>query len=255
MLRTLAERFSRGIVFKRRLPQQFNSARMFVSPDAALAYWKPGLADRDPKLIDLVLEQVKPGTVVWDIGANLGMLTISAAHRTGPKGFVLALEPDVWLVQLLRRSLQLPENRDLPVKVVAAAAAEAPGIATFAIAKRGRASNGLESTGHRSQAGGTRERQTVPVLSLDLLLNHAPPPQFLKIDVEGAEILTLRGAGKVLAEFKPVIHCETDETTSAGVTEILKSAGYRLYDGNLPANQRVEISACCWNTLALPTAT
>jgi FkbM family methyltransferase len=49
---------------------------------------------------------VRPGSVVWDIGASVGLFSFSAAALAGPGGFVLAIEPDVWLAHLLARSAQ-----------------------------------------------------------------------------------------------------------------------------------------------------
>ena len=77
----------------------------------------------------------------------------------------------------------------------------------FLIAQRGRSSNSLERAGHRSQANGTRFVSYVPCLTLDQLLEAFPPPQFIKIDVEGAEFLLLSHAERVLTTYRPRLYC------------------------------------------------
>jgi hypothetical protein len=90
-VRALAERFSRGRVLKRQLPARFGGAPIFVSPDAALRFWRKDLAKCDPPLFDAADELVRPGDVVWDVGANVGLFTFAAAARAGATGRVLAV--------------------------------------------------------------------------------------------------------------------------------------------------------------------
>ena len=74
-----------------RLPRQFQSLQ--------LRYHQSRL------LFRMVRELVMSGSVVWDVGANVGLFSFSEAALAGP-GFVLAIEPHVWLAHLLVRSAQ-----------------------------------------------------------------------------------------------------------------------------------------------------
>jgi precorrin-6B methylase 2 len=56
------------------------------------------------KLLAIAKELIKPGMVLWDIGANVGAFTMAAAYMAGKVGKVLAIEPDSWLTSLIRRS-------------------------------------------------------------------------------------------------------------------------------------------------------
>jgi FkbM family methyltransferase len=58
----------------------------------------------DPVLFPLVQEFVAANSIVWDVGANVGLFAVPAATIAGANGRVIAFEPDTWLVQLLRRS-------------------------------------------------------------------------------------------------------------------------------------------------------
>jgi FkbM family methyltransferase len=253
VLRVIAERMSRGVVVKRFLPSDFNHAPLFVTPDAALSFWKLGLAKSDRNLLAIAQEHVKRGDVVWDVGANIGLFSMAAAQLAGPSGFVLAIEPDIWLASLIGRSAQLRQNRHLNLRVLAAAVSESVGVATLVIAVRGRASNALEIPGPRSQAGGIRMRQLTPTVSLDSLIESQRSPRILKIDVEGAEVMVLRGARRLLAEIRPIVYCEVGEENAEQVTELLTSTGYKLFDGDVPRQERLEIKSARWSTLGYPT--
>lgn len=241
------------MVLKRRLPGRFGARPIFVSPDTSLRYWKRNLEAADPALLDVVAEHIHAGEVVWDIGANVGLFTFAAAVRVGSSGRVLAVEPDTVLVELLRRSSELPQNCDLRVDVLPVAVADAARIVEFAIAKRGRSTNFISGAAFSTQTGGVREHQLVAAVTLDWLLERYPAPRFVKIDVEGAESMVFRGAEKLLSQVRPVILCEVADQCSNDVTGILKKHGYALFDAEMPRERRSPVERASWNTLALPT--
>ncbi|MFG6102890.1 FkbM family methyltransferase [Leptothoe sp. EHU-05/26/07-4] len=253
VLRKLAEQLSREKTFIRRLPSKFSKTPLFVSPDAQLKYLKLGAEAFDKELLDIALECVNKDDVVWDIGANVGVFTFAAASIIGTKGHVLSVEPDIWLANLIQRSTRLRENQNLSVDVLPVAVAENCGIETFLVATRGRASNVLAKAGGRSQMGGYRERNFVPTFSLDDLLKISEKPNFVKIDVEGAEVNVLKGSRKILSESRPIIYCEVGTEYRAEITEIFHSFQYKVFDGNLPKVSRFDNEKCAFNTLAYPT--
>ena len=104
MVRGMIENFTRDWVIRRRLSVDFSNAPIHVTPSAGLRYLFRPMNSVDTSLLELVKEFVKPGVVVWDIGANIGLFSFAAASMAGSAGLVVALEPDAWLVQLLRRS-------------------------------------------------------------------------------------------------------------------------------------------------------
>lgn len=251
-LRRWLERSSRDLVLARRLPREFDSVLVYVSPDSALRFWRRRLGAEERQLLDWAWELAGPGANVWDVGANVGVFAFAAASRAGRAGRVLAVEPDPFLAGLLRRTATGLPSQLASVDVVEAAAGDRVGRARLHIAARGRASNHLEGTG-RTTAGGTRAVCEVATLTLDSLLSRYRPPDLLKIDVEGAEAAVLRGARGLLRGCRPRLLCEVSAELQDVVTRELSELGYRLFDAERPAAQRQPLGRAAWNTLALPS--
>jgi FkbM family methyltransferase len=161
---------------------------------------------------------IRPGDVVFDLGANVGFYTLIAAQATGARGKVFAFEPLPRNVAFLRSHLH--HNRVTNVEVVEAAVAERSGTAAFEEA----ASPSMGRIG----AGGTLPIRTV---SLDELLaeGRIVTAQVLKIDIEGGELRALHGARRLLEEHRPVVFLATHgwqvhEDCCAFLTEL----GYSL---------------------------
>lgn len=224
-MRTLLERLSRQRSFVRRLPASFDRLPIIVSPDSQLKYLKPGTAGFDRNLLEAAIQLVQTGDNVWDIGANVGVFTIASAARSRT-GQIVAVEADIWLANLIRRTSRLPANAGFNIAVVPVAASSTAGVATFTIAARGRASNHLTNVPGNSQAGGVRETVDVATLPLDILLAHYPPPNVVKMDVEGAEVEVLKGMSQILEKVRPILYCEVNETNREQFLEILKAFEY-----------------------------
>lgn len=251
MFRSFAEKLARNLVFRRRLPREFGYRPLFVTPDSALSYLKPGYgAFKD--LIVIAKDSVYEGDYVWDIGGNVGLFSFMAAHKVGSDGNVVCVEPDPCLASLVQRSAMLRRNRDRAIHVLCTAASSRCEIANFCIAARGRSSSALENTALRTQSGGTRHRQFVPTITLDSMLSVFPPPTFLKIDVEGAEALVLQGGQRVLKDCRPRIYIEVGPQQSVAVSSMLHSYDYQLYDGDKQIADQMPRQQCPFNTLAIP---
>jgi len=172
---------------------------------------------------------------VWDIGANVGLFAFASAARGAQ---VVAVEADIWLANLMHRSVLL---NSLPVTVVPAALAEHLGVSKLYLSDDGRASNSLSGTGRI---------QTVITITLDWLLDHFPAPQVLKIDVEGVEYSVLKGGTKLL-QSRPTIFCEVTENHEL-VGELLSTVDYDLFAAR--ESKRCPLQRPSRDTLAIPRA-
>jgi FkbM family methyltransferase len=208
-VRTAIERLSRGRRLLRHLPAEFDKRPIVVSPDAALRWLKPSLSAFDPELMQAARQMVRPGDVVWDIGANVGAFALAAAVRSARP--VLCIEADPFLADLLRRTASLRRNSDLRLDVVCAAMGDRARIAEFAIASRGRAASGLAEGALSTQHGSTRQMLMTPVMPADLLLEGREPPSLVKVDIEGGEALFVDGASRLIDEVRPRFYIEISE--------------------------------------------
>lgn len=243
------------IHFSRKLPREFQGRPIVVTPDARIKFLYPGstvFEHEYGELLSIAQKYVTPDDIVWDIGSNIGVFTFAAASQAGSEGKVLSVEPDIELVRLLRKSARRRKNTDLNVDILSAAVAEEAGVSVFYIAERGRTANTLADTMRSSRAQKKRERQLVPTVTLDQLLEVSETPDFLKIDVEGAEELVIKGGAKVLKEVRPVVYCEVGKEKQKAVTNLFNEAGYILFDPNASLERCHALSTCIFNTLALP---
>jgi FkbM family methyltransferase len=243
-LRGLAHAAMRGVVLRRRLPARLGGAVVFLAPESQLKHLRPGLAGFDASLIGWAERFVRRGATVWDIGANCGVFALAAA---GLGAEVLAVEPDPCLSALLLRARAA--NPQVKLEVLTAAVSDRQGLATLVISSGGRAGNALSPFAGAYIPFGHGEAQVLaPTVRLDDLLA-VSTPSLVKIDVEGAEILVLRGASRLLAEVRPTLLMEVASEVWDEARGILGAAGYRLFDPDEPDR---EVSEPLFNILARP---
>ena len=159
---------------------------------------------------------VKPGAMVYDVGANAGFYTLLGAVLAGPAGRVVAFEPLPRNLGFLRAHVRL--NALDNVTILDLALAEAPGLARFA-------SGATAAIGALSAAGELEVRAS----SLDALVQSAviPPPDVIKMDIEGGELSALRGAREVLARHAPALLLATHtDAVHAECLGLLHALGY-----------------------------
>jgi FkbM family methyltransferase len=147
-----------------------------------------------------------PGGGFVDVGANAGDFTVWAAKVGGPATRVLAVEAEPGNATWLRRTAT--RNRlDDRVTVVAAAASDVEGEVELLITAKNGTHSIVESELHKVQAVfRPLRRVTIPAHPLDDLIARSVLERvdLVKIDVEGAELLVLRGAPQLLGGSKPL---------------------------------------------------
>jgi FkbM family methyltransferase len=179
---------------------------------------------------DKLLELVRPGDVVYDLGANIGWYSLLAARRVGPGGQVVAFEPAIENAAHLQRNAA--SNGFANIVVVPAAVSDRNGWAMFL--NRGSLESRLEESDddaqakrRASQVRESRGRTPVPMVTLDAWISAAEqaPPSLVKIDIEGAEIGALGGMKATLRTAKPMLIIELHGTRDA-VLDLLDSSDY-----------------------------
>lgn len=183
-----------------------------------------------------MIRALEPGDTFLDVGANVGFFSILAGALVGPRGSVIAVEPNPANVTSIRENAQLNAT---PLRVLQVAAASAPGRAKFRQVAEDD-SNGvlLRDADPASLAF------EVELARLDDVVGTVP--KMMKIDVEGAESLALAGASGLLSS--PDLHfvaCEINDpclesmgSSQMEVRDTFRAHGFEAFlfddDGNLP---------------------
>jgi FkbM family methyltransferase len=148
---------------------------------------------------------LRPGAVVVDIGANIGYYTLLAAKAVGPEGLVLAVEPDPRNYELLIRSIEVNGYQNvIPLRM---ALTDRRGEVTLYADAINAANTSLASGNVQTELC----RYTVEAGTLDeLVLRYGGGREvnLIKMDVQGAEELVLRGARQVLEAGQAAIMME-----------------------------------------------
>jgi FkbM family methyltransferase len=160
-----------------------------------------GFSDNLP-IYEIYREWIAPGTVVIDVGANVGMHSLVMAHYAA-HGRVYSYEPSPAIYQRLGHNLQINQARNVEPRMLAVSSR--PGCVGFADAS----SKPNIGTSRVDAAAYT----TVPAVTLDDELVAVPAVSLIKIDVEGHELEVLRGAGTVLAIHRPAVVLEFNGTS------------------------------------------
>ncbi len=158
------------------------------------AFW---LGCYEPDMQRQIAREISRGGVFFDIGANVGFYSLLASNLVDP-GKVYAFEPLPINVSYLRRHLYL--NRRTNVEVLEVAVCDQEGEASFEEEATG-------SMGCLANHGKLRVRTS----TLDRLLQaqEIPPPNYIKMDIEGAEFRALVGARNCFQKYKPNLFLAT----------------------------------------------
>jgi len=186
------------------------------------------LPSREAHVVSAVRANLGEGSTFVDAGANIGFFTILAAGIVGPRGRVYAIEMMPRTADRLR--LNIAENDLTNVAVLEHALSAKSGkevLATVPEHKFGRASIVNDAGGESHSTISVRTR-TID----ELLVESAGPIDLMKLDLEGAEALALKGAAEVLKRVRAIIFEQLRGQSEAA--ELLEQSGFRLstLDGN-----------------------
>ena len=162
---------------------------------------------------------VGPGSLVVEVGANIGAHTVLLARLAGPDGEVHAFEPQRIVFQALCANLAL--NQCTNVFARQSAVGEHAG--TISVPP-------LDPAVRTNFGGvslqGVTFGESVPLVTLDSL--DLPACQFLKVDVEGMEVEVLKGGEQLIATHRPIMYLENDRVERS--EELLGIVGRLNYD-------------------------
>jgi FkbM family methyltransferase len=175
-------------------------ARMNVDLTCEKYYW---LGTHEPHMQTALVELVRPGAIVYDIGAHAGFFTLLLSRIVGRSGRVLAFEPHP--ANAARLLANLEANACQNVELHAVAVSDCAGTQRFSF--------------HESSLEGSLAANgaNVAVTTVDALISDgAPAPSLMKIDVEGAEGRVTAGARRTLAAHRPLLLMEVHSPSAWG---------------------------------------
>lgn len=192
---------------------------------------------------------VQMGDVCYDVGAYRGFFSgicalagASAVHIFEP------FPPNVSRIQSL-----LEANPTLPLRLHPIAVGAEVGTAEFLIMpdeSMGKLSGSIFQSDSRG-----REVLHVPMETLDHLqgTGEIPPPDLVKIDVEGAEAMVLKGAERLLREHRPRLFMEIHSRSLAReCSALLSPVGYKIHvlETGMPPDFNSELEVCHFMAVA-----
>jgi FkbM family methyltransferase len=177
------------------------------------------------------LEKVlSSGKTFVDVGASFGIYTVAASRMVGDTGRVLAFEPSVQSFPVLQKNIDMNNLRNV-IAFRVALSDKGGGARLYHAPDPSGNSLGRDP----SFDGGGEEVMTE---SLDYVLQRASVDRVdvIKMDVQGAEELVLRGASRVVNSMRPLIIFEVYPNGAAylglspnGAREMLESLGYEFF--------------------------
>jgi len=204
-------------------------------------YW---LGTYELELQQAVDELVQPGWVVYDVGANIGYISLMLARRVGETGQVFSFEALPANVQRLQQNIALNGLQER-VWVVSAAVVDRAAPVHFLVHPSNSMGKAVGSAG-RDKIHEYQQEIEVMGITLDGFVfdeNH-PAPQMIKMDIEGGEVLAVQGMQRILAELRPLMLIELHGHEAArAIWSALVGAGYTIHrmQAGFPKVESIEL--------------
>ena len=177
----------------------------------------------EPEVQTAMQRYLLPGMTFYDIGANIGFFSLLAARIIGAQGHVVAFEADPEVAQRLRDHVERNHFSTISIEQKAVWSETRP----VFFARTDPETSPDRGLGHVVAISGSNTI-CVQAISLDDLLQTSPAPDFLKCDVEGAEVAVFNGAKRLLKEIRPILLCEThSEENRRVLLEEFTRLGYK----------------------------
>lgn len=211
-LRRLLAFIPRGVVLP--IVQGPLMGKKWIVRSGVFGYWLGSYEADKQKIFTSV---IKPGDVVYDIGAHVGFYTLLACNGTGKGGRVFSFEPFPQNIGYLKRHIAL--NRCNAV-VIEKGVSNHSGRMRFAV-------GGNTSMGAIGPHG-TLEIETIK-LDDAILANTLPAPDVIKMDIEGEEYNALMGLRHTLKSHPPIILLAThSEQLKEQCLTLLRECHYHI---------------------------
>lgn len=212
----------------------YDRHRILLHVDSATSLYRTLACQKEPETIRWIEEYVRPGEILYDVGANVGAYSLVAAMHGGGNVRVFAFEPSFATYYELCRNVILNhcESTIFPQMMCLT---ESPGVVFFNYSslEAGTAYHTVGATGHLVSGQQAVYQQQVLGYSIDFLVERFgfPVPHHIKIDVDGIEGSILRGAAKAFQSgVVRTVQLESSprDVATARIIAFMSANGFRL---------------------------
>jgi FkbM family methyltransferase len=223
--------------------------RMWLHWQGSLVY---ALGLYEPEAMKSIRRLVNPGDCCIDVGANLGYYTISLANWIGPSGLVVAFEPFPGNFAILEKNVHLNRLQNVILEPSALSGCNGSLQLIYGVKEQISATPSLG--GYAVE--GERVSINVPTRRLDdYAAQLGRVPDFIKIDVEGAELAVLEGARRTLAVVRPTLLVEIHDWGTDESEKVLQVLSEFHYDTHVVDSKgREKVVLCTPRQRTLPSA-
>ena len=224
--------------------------KMYLDLQSEKDYW---LGTYEADLGTAAAKLTFPGCVVYDIGANIGYISLLSAQLSGSNGKIFSFEALPDNVKRLNANVSI-NSLDSRIKVTHAAVIDRNKPVTFLTHPSGAMGKALGSVGRDEKYSG---QITVPGLAIDSFIfdQNYPAPDLIKMDIEGGEGTALLGMKRFLTDKEPVFLIELHgEQAALQVWNYLRQFDYLIYKMTHSYPQITHIDDLDWKAyiIALP---
>jgi FkbM family methyltransferase len=217
--------------------------------ETRLEVWRAmTLLTKEEGTVQWIRSQVNVGNVFYDIGANIGLYTLLAGKRVGEEGMVYAFEPHVANVCSLLHNVSC-NGLNRSVKVMSCALNDKEGFFDFNYNSWVSGSSMSQLNDNRDDSG----REFQPVCSefkfattIDKLIINGviKPPTHIKIDVDGNELLVLKGMQELMSsKTRPAfIQVEINPRNKDTVYQFMLEREFALHEKHYTLNGKQAIA-------------
>jgi len=189
-----------------------------------------------PEVWNSAAPVLSEGSVFFDVGAHIGYFSMKGAARVGKTGRVVAFEPNPETLRLLRDNVAANHFENVIVEPIACTDREQT-LTLYAAPEVNTGASSLSQDNASVSSVEAARPFTVRGRPIDDVVQELGLTRVdaMKIDVEGAEVIVLRGAVKTLNRFHPKLVIEvvprqlaSFHTTVDDLTSLIRGAGYNL---------------------------
>ena len=157
----------------------------------------------EPITTEIISKKLEKDMVCVDIGANIGYYATLESQKVGSNGKVIAIEPLPTAFYYLQKNLKLQNQSNYEIHNCACYNDDTN--TSFLIHEKSNISKIIKDddvipTGMK--------KIVIPVRKLDTILSNQHKIDFLRMDIEGHELMVLEGATNIIKKFKPMIQFE-----------------------------------------------